>query len=271
MNNSPVIAVSSWALHRTLGAPPFWGVEGAPHGSDELHEALLSLPSQISAHGIFVMELCHFHLPTLEESFLTELRSRMKNAGVTLHALLVDDGDLTSPENGHRDMDWICEWLPIAAKLGAQKVRVIAGKSNGEKAAETSAMLLRLLARYADAQGLRLTTENWFPVLSSPAAVLQVLEQTEGRVGLNLDFGNWSGASKYDDLAAIAPHAESCHAKADFNADGTIVADDYSRCLALPYPSDFRGPFTLVAGGPSANDWDGIKASRDFILEYFSR
>lgn len=266
--NSPQIAVSSWALHRTLGSPPFRGVEDGLTDSAELRQALLNLPGQIAAHGIFTMELCHFHLPARDDTFLQQLREALETASVQLHALLVDDGDLTSAQTGHRDLEWICDWLPIAERLGAQKVRVIAGKTAGEKAVSTAAMMLRLLARYATAHHLKLTTENWYSVLSSPNAVRALLEETETRVGFNLDFGNWSGESKYDDLAAIAPFAGSCHAKADFHADGTLVADDYARCLSLPYPADFRGPFTLVAGGPD-DDWHGITASRDFILKHF--
>ena len=262
----PIIAVSSWALHRTLGAPPFWGVGGTPNDTPELRGALLALPAQIATRHIQVMELCHFHLPTLDGEFLSELRGALAESGVTLHALLVDDGDLTNPQTCQRDLQWIGDWLPVASALGAQKVRVIAGKTTGEKAISTSAMLLRLLSRYAAAEGLRLTTENWFPPLASPASVLALLDACEGAVGLNLDFGNWSGPTKYDDLATIAPRAESCHAKADFKDDGTLDADDYAQCLSLPYPADFRGPFTLVAG-----DWPGIEATRDFILSHFKQ
>lgn len=265
----PIIAVSSWALHRTLGSPPFRGVEDGLTDTIELRHALLKLPSQIAAHGIHMMELCHFHLPSRDEAFLHQLRAALDHAGVKLHALLVDDGDLTSAKNGHRDLEWIFDWLPVAEQLGAQKVRVIGGKTTCDTAVSISAMMLRLLSRYASAHNLRLTTENWFPVLSSPAALRQLLEATEGRVGLNHDFGNWGGVTKYDDLAAIAPYAESCHAKADFAADGSLMADDYARCLALPYSPEFYGPFTIVAGGPH-DDWQGIETTRDFILQHFA-
>jgi sugar phosphate isomerase/epimerase len=265
---SPIIAVSSWALHHELGSPPFWGVGAEPSGSKQLQQDLLALPAQVAARGIQTMELCHFHLSTLDNASLRDFRKALDNAGVTLHALLVDDGDITNEETGHRDLEWINEWFPIAAELGAQKVRVIAGKTTDKDAVSKSAMLLRLMSRYAETHNLRLTTENWYPVLSTPDAVLQLLQETEGRVGLNLDFGNWDGPTKYDDLAAIAPHAESCHAKANFE-DLSVKADDYAHCLNLPYPDDFRGPFTLVAGGRD-NDWQGIEATRDFIQDHFS-
>lgn len=264
---TPIIAVSSWALHEELGKPAFYGAADAQipletHNRGEV--SLLDLPSALKARGIRHMEICHFHLPSRDKEYLEALREKMDISGVTLHALLIDDGDLTHPENGPRDLEWIHDWLPVAARLGAQKARVIAGKTKGEKCLQTSAMMLRLLARYADALRVQLTTENWFPLLETPDAVLQILDNTDGRVQLNLDFGNWSRPDKYERLAAIAPQATSCHAKADFADSGQIHADDFIRCLDLPYSDDFRGPFTLVAGG-----WSGIESARDVILQHF--
>lgn len=269
----PIIAVSSWALHRVLGGPSFYGAAQGQSIPGETHNrgtsTLLDLPAQLAARGIHVMEICHFHLPSRDTVYLDEVRDALQRAGVSLHAFLIDDGDLTSLATGPRDMEWINDWLPVAAHLGAQKVRLIAGKTAGEKCLSTSALMLRLLSRYAAAQGLQISTENWFPVLDTPDAVKQLLEETEGRVAFNLDFGNWSGADKYEKLAAIAPFASSCHAKAEFKSDFSIDADDYTRCLNLPYPDDFRGPFTMVAGGATADDWQGVEAARDFVIRHF--
>jgi hypothetical protein len=263
----PIIAVSSWALHQELGQPKFYGagddkIPIETHNNGDL--TLLELPHELKERGIRTMELCHFHLPSRDKEYLEALREEMDISGITLHALLVDDGDLTSPETGPRDVEWIHDWLPVAARLGAQKARIIAGKTKGEKRLQTAALMLRLLSRYAEALKVHITTENWFSLLETPSCVKQLLADTEGRVGLNLDFGNWTGDDKYDRLAAIAPLASSCHAKADFSADGALDEDDFARCLNLPYPGDFRGPFTLVAGG-----WPGIEKSRDFILQHF--
>jgi sugar phosphate isomerase/epimerase len=261
--NEPIIAVSSWAVHPSLGAPPFWGVGGKPTDSADLREKLLTLPSQLRARGIGTMELCHFHLPSLDENFLHELRDALTQNDVTLHALLIDDGDLTG-DHAVEHCHWILEWLPVAAALGAKKTRIIAGKTPSEVFVAKSTFSLRVLAREFGGAAVQVTTENWF-ALDTPSAVLHLLENCDGQVGLNLDFGNWSGEDKYERLAAIAPHAGSCHAKADFNADGAVQADDFARCLNLPYPTDFRGPFTLVAG-----DWPGVETTRDFIQSHFA-
>ena len=263
----PIIAVSSWALHEELGQPAFYGADTKEipletHNRGEL--SLLEMPAALKARGIKTMEICHFHLPSRDKAYLESLREAMDISGVTLHALLIDDGDLSSPQTGPRDLEWIHDWLPVAAQLGAQKARVIAGKTKGEGCLQTSAMMLRLLSRYAEALKVHVTTENWFPLLDSPSAVKQLLNDTEGRIGLNLDFGNWSGGDKYERLAAIAPLASSCHAKADFAEDGSIYFDDFLSCLSLPYPVDFRGPFTLVAGG-----WKGVDSACEVILHGF--
>jgi hypothetical protein len=270
--SAPTIGISSWALHRTLGEPAFFGVEaGFAEPSANLKPGalpLLDLPSELIVRGFDILQICHFHLASLGHTYLDELRGEIKGAGVTLRTLLIDDGDLTHPDLAARDLDWIAGWFPIAARLGAREVRILAGKSGGLEAVGQSVERLLSLVKYAGEFGLRVTTENWFSVLSTPAAVKELVDACAGQVGLQLDFGNWSGPSKYDDLAAIAPFASICHAKAEFLNARQLDDEDFGRCLDLPYPEHFEGPFVLVSGGAGPHDWDGINLSRDFIVEH---
>ena len=50
-------------------------------------------------------------------------------AGVKLHSVLIDAGDITHPEAAHReaDLNWIKSWISVAGRCGAKNVRVIAG------------------------------------------------------------------------------------------------------------------------------------------------
>lgn len=271
MTNSPTVAVSSWALHRALGAPPFWGVSQIPIAVDKKGALpLLELPAELARRGFDTMELCHFHLPSRDAVYLGELKSALEISGVRLLSLLIDDGDITHPESSARDVEWTADWIPVARELGAQRMRVIAGKSTHDGALSQSASCLKKLAARAGQNGVRLTTENWFEVTNSPSSVLQLLDACEGEVGFNLDFGNWSGAQKYQDLAAIAPRAESCHAKAEYSASNEIEAEDYARCLQIMREANFDGAFTLVSGGAGENDWRGVELARDFITEFFA-
>jgi sugar phosphate isomerase/epimerase len=139
----------------------------------------------------------------------------------------------------------------VAAELGAERVRVIAGQSKPSQAAfERSAAALGRLAEAATAYGMRLTTENWYGLLARPEHVWSLLHGLEGRVGLNLDFGNWEGPTKYADLAEIAPLAESCHAKGDVAA-GQLDRADFAACLRLLQEVNFGGPYTLIYGEDS--------------------
>lgn len=264
------IAVSSWALHRVLGvtypdSPAYGPQPKVAHAPGEL--PLLALPAELRRLGYDRLELCHFHLPAREEAYLNDLRAALAHAGVTLQTLLIDEGDPSDPVTGGRDADWIARWIDTAAEVGAQSVRVIAGKQPwGDETLETSARHLARLARHANKLGVRARIENWFDLLDSPERVNRLLDRLTGEVGLCLDFGNWRGADKYERLARIAQRAETCHAKAEFLDAGTLLETDFGRCLDVMEAAGYAGPYVIVSGGKGECDWDGIRLQRDFIL-----
>jgi sugar phosphate isomerase/epimerase len=271
MTDAPTLSASTWSLHRALGRPGFYGpadarIPSETHGRGAL--TLLELPARLAAFGIGTLEICHFHLPSRDPAYLGELRAALGAAGVRLFSLLVDDGDITGPDAA-RDLGWIRGWVPVAAALGAERMRVIAGKAEPSEAAlARSTDALGALADEASAAGLRLMTENWFALLARPDTVLALLDRLEGRVGLCLDFGNWRGDGKYERLAAIAPRAESCHAKAHFASPGALDRADFTRCLELTRAAAFAGPYTLIYDGPGDDEWAGLALEREAALPY---
>ena len=69
----PYLSVSTWSLHRSLG-PVYWDSPAKPdrspqhpYGAGSL--SLLDLPRKLAAVGIRSLEICHFHLPTLDDAF----------------------------------------------------------------------------------------------------------------------------------------------------------------------------------------------------------
>jgi hypothetical protein len=271
--SGPRLSVSTWSLHRALGRPDFYGpaegerIPAGSHGRGAM--SLLELPAKIAAFGIHTLELCHFHLPSRDPGYLAELRAALEGSGVQLFQLLVDAGDVTDPANADRDLAWIRGWLPVAAALGAERARVIAGKAEPSEAAlDRSYAALSTLAGEASVSGVCLTTENWFALLSRPEVVLGLLDRLEGQVGLCLDFGNWGGPGKYEDLAAIAPRAESCHAKAHFSAPDLVDADDFVRCLEITRAAAFSGPYTLIYDGPGDDEFAGLARERELAAPF---
>lgn len=265
------LATSSWSLHRALGItypdapgrPNSGPTEAYGHGNI----TLLEVPVRLASMGLFAFEICHFHIPSRERSYISELRQALKSAGVALLTLLIDEGDITHVEHGQRDLEWIAGWIETAGQLGAKQARVIAGKAQPSAAAlERSKIGLAKLVEIGKINHVRVITENWFGLLSTPDYVHQLLDAVD--IGLLADFGNWGGDDKYDNLAAILPLAESCHAKCSFNADGQPNNEDYIRCLDLAQAADYSGPYSLIYDGIGADEWTGLSVESKMVQPY---
>ncbi|MCU1529142.1 MAG: sugar phosphate isomerase [Frondihabitans sp.] len=267
-------AVSSWSLHRTLGR--YFGATSAP-GPDRGSAAdvptpgggvpLLELPALLKARGFDTVQLCHFHLLSRDRAYLEELRHALAESEIDLDAVLVDDGDLTSANEGQAHLAWISGWVEDAITLGARRARIIAGRSAPtDEALHASAHGLGQLAR--DHDGIRIVTENWLELTPGPREVLHLLDATDGAVGLLIDTGNWTGSTKYDDLAAIATRGETCHAKCHFGSDGGQL-DDYRRSLETLRDNGYTGPLALVYDDDNVDEWTGLDIEHQVVSTVF--
>ncbi|MCB0000055.1 MAG: sugar phosphate isomerase/epimerase [Anaerolineales bacterium] len=277
----PRLSISSWSLHRALGeVHNHYHATPAPRRDNDNvfgELTLLQLPEKLAARGIHTLEICHFHLPSLDDGYLAELRGALAAAGVSLFSILIDDGDITHPDPAQReaDMAWIRGWVAVAGKCGAAKARVIAGQQAAQPAnalsdapqVQLSASQLRSLAAFAQDYGVAIITENFRELTATAAPLLAILQQCEGQVGLCADFGNFRGASKYDDLAAILPYADSVHAKAQYVQPGQVEEGDFRRCLGLAKTAVFDGPYSLIFDGVG-NEWANIAVLQGVVGEY---
>jgi len=252
---NPRLGVSSWSVNNSLTRGDF---------------ALLGLPRLTADHGLGKVEICHFHFPSTDSGYLAELKAAHVDAGVSFFTYLMDKGDITHPDSAKREEELrsIEEAIDIAAAAGAQRIRVIAGDAepSTEALAISAAGLLRLAGYGAD-KGVRVVTENWHRLLDRPADVVEIMERTEGKVGLKFDFGNWPRDRKYDDLPKIARFAECTHAKADFPQPGEIDEVDFRRCLDICKDAGFVGPHILIFASPG-DEWDSLDIERDIAAGY---
>jgi sugar phosphate isomerase/epimerase len=252
------LAVSSWSLHNTLG-PVYDGAPGEgqprtlhkPYGDRECD--LLHLPALVADLGIDRVEVCHFHFASTDSDYLDRFRGALAAAGIRLGTLLIDEGDLTAEEPAERErqLGLIRGWIDVAATVGAERVRVIAGDAEaGDDAVGRSVDGLRALTEYARGRGVKVITENWHRLALDSPVLLSILDRLQGQVGLCVDFGNAKGPGKYDSLASLMPHATTVHAKAAFSAPGVIDEGDFGRCLDLARRADFDGDFVVIFEGP---------------------
>ena len=274
----PHLSISSWSLHRALG-PRYRAADDSSgrfvpdrDASGEL--TLLELPGRIAERGIRTFEICHFHFPTVEAGYLAELKAALREAGVTLFSVLIDAGDITHPDQAARarEIARIRAWIDVAGRCGASHARVIAGDAeapagDGEALLSLSATNLRDLARFGRDRGVGTITENFRALARRPEHLLKVLDMCEGEVGLCADFGNFKGSTKYDDLAAILPRADSVHAKAHYPAAGEMDRADFVRCMDLSRAAGFDGPYSLIFDGPGS-EWDSLAEIQEVVEAY---
>ena len=277
----PRLSLSTWSVHRALGPMYAPSQDGRliPTTSDIGTIDLIDIPGVMAEQGVRTLEICHFHFPSLELAYLEALRRALDAAGVELFSLLIDAGDLTHPDAGQREADfaWIRSWLDVAGQCGATHARVIAGQADigvvpatelsDHPVIRLSAARLRALASYGRERGVRVITENFRPLTNRPENILAILNLCDGAVGMCVDFGNFRGPTKYDGIAAILPHADSVHAKAYFDADGTIERADFTHCLDLSKAAAFDGPYSLIYEG-TGDEWAGVAAIRDVVKRY---
>lgn len=279
------ISVSSWSLHRALGS--VWldefdpAKQTGPNVDAEL--ALLELPSRAAENGIFTLELCHFHFPTRDSAFLAELAQEARNANVELYSVLIDDGDITAlePATRERDIAWIKGWIETTGELGASAARVIAGdraiQPNGSDlkshaAIQLSARILRELHAFGQDRGVKVFTENFKALPSKADQLIAILELCDGLITICADFGNFKGPDRYAEFRKIAPFATSAHAKAQYQADATIIPDDLEGGIRVLLNADFDGPLSLIFDQTIASgrtEWNylaSMKAVADPLL-----
>lgn len=218
------------------------------------------LPATVAEHGIFRVEVCHFHLPDYHNETADELKAAAEDAGVVLQSLLADFGDLANEETHFADLQEMRRWKKFAARAGFERMRVIAGDIEPTRANLDRAMAgLRSLA---ELPGPRVAIENWKRLLPDAERVNEVLDALGGEVGLCLDFGNWASPLKEKELPKIAKRAETCHAKARWDGD-TFDAADYDRMLGVLADARFRGPAVIVDGSSDEDPWPRINMLAD--------
>ena len=268
---SPERAVSTWSLRRTLGN--FIAEDSAVAGGRFMDlpaldggKTLLDLIPELAERGYSAIQIVHFHLESLDSKYLTSVRDALQKHGITLDALLIDDGDLTAPDI-ERQLSWYDAWLEVAEVLGARRARICAGRSEPTPALlKTSALHLANMA--SKHPTVRIVTENWMEMMPDSAAVETVLNTTGDDVGLLIDLGNWSAPEKYDELAKIAPRAETCHAKCAFTEDGPNE-EDFRKSLGILKDAGFTGPLALIYDGPDDDEWTALDKEWAIVEQVF--
>lgn len=267
-------STSSWTTHGLLGqvryAHALDGTSSLKSGNPDSSMPLLDLPTFVAKDGILQIEICHFHLPSTDANYVSQLKSSLDSAGLTLENILIDRGNLSDPD----DKAWRAEialgkmWFRIAADLGGKGCRVDCGTEEPTPAAKSrSAVALQELAEYAATLGLKLTTENFRTTSVQPDDLLEIISMVKQPLNLCVDFGNAAKTEdKFGTLQKLMPFGTSIHCKAEY-LNGHIDLDDLHQALSL-MGSNFDGFVTLIVD-ETEQEWEKTLEMRDEINQFF--
>lgn len=239
---------------------------------------LLDMPAELATNGVYTLDLCIQHIPSIDSGFLAELRAAIEAAGVELYQLLIDLGNVSSPDPAERSRSLAMSkrWMEIAAELGSSGIRYVPGESQPTpETIRLSGEALRELAAYALQLGLQPATENYKRMTYVAADLFEILALAENGLepthGLIADFGNAAGPNKVETLEALMPRATAIHAWAEYDPDGTLDVAEFQRCLNIARNHNFSGPIMLLGGKPvdiyrERHDlWSGVDELRQQI------
>ena len=251
--------------------PAGWVFETPSH-------TLLELPAEMAAHGFDCYDLTMLHLPSIERSYLADLRSAFEESNVEIFQLLIDTGEVGSPDpqESSAGIEHTMFWIEIACELGASGVRYVPGDS--EPTPETirkTAVAFRELYDFAVGHGLKPATENYRIFTNEADNLLKLVELSERDYGWIADTGNPKGPEKYNNLAKLLPGATSMHAWALPTEDGTPDNEEFRHCLTIARDKGFDGPIMLHGAyamdnyGWAPDLWSGVEEMRAEVLAVF--
>ena len=251
--------LSSFSLHLpdALGDPWYELDAGGKSVSGAFRQTptldLLDFPAEVAAHGISCVDLCIQHVPNIEPSYLNELRSAFESANVELYQLLIDIGEVASPDPEERDASIALtkRWMEIAAELGSSGVRYVPGDTKPTpETLRASGEAFRELYDYCLQCGVEPATENYKFFNNEADDLLGVLDISERDYGLVADFGNAAGPNKYATLEKLVPRATAIHQWVEIDDEGTLNIEDSKYCLNMARDNGFDGPVMLLGGQP---------------------
>lgn len=234
---------------------------------------LLDVPSYYrDRFKVKQLEFWSNHFESLEQSYLNDLKSKIKVSGCTLLNVQVDSSyNLASADEAERlkSLDHVRQWMDAVSFLGSKCVRINPGHAGGS--IEKSIASMKLVNQYAKSKNLILLSENHFGIEMDPAVHLRIVQEAGPGNYTLPDFGNYPRATMYDSLEKILPHAYMISAKADaFNDKMEHTSYDFDKCVQMAEKAGFKGIYSVEQWNGKYMDTDFEKVA-DWLIDHVKR
>lgn len=276
------LSLAQWSIHRMIedeGMDPF---DFASYARDNGF-AGLEYVSQLYDEAMEEYE-------TKDEAMkniVARLKAESEEAGMENLIIMIDgEGDLSVNDEAARNeaVENHKKWVDAAAELGCHSIRInLFGSLNDDEWKANSIDGLSKLGAYAATKNINILVENhgW---QSSNAPLLMEVINTVGmdNCGTLPDFGNfcikrkdgakWGECEEeypdiYQGVELMMPAAKAVSAKSyDFDEAGNETKIDYARMLQIVKDAGYTGYIGVEYEGNRLSEAEGIKATRDLLL-----
>jgi sugar phosphate isomerase/epimerase len=169
--------------------------------------------------------------------------------------------DFAQPDASAREHEkkMVKDWVEVAAKLGAQTLRIFSGNTVPEgytwdQVAEWIVTDIRDCAQFAQKFGIVLALQNHNDFLKTAGDVEKILKKINSEwVGLMLDIGCYRKFDPYDEIQKTVQYAVSWQVKEEVYVNNKPVKTDLDKLKKIIDASGFRGYLpieTLGEGDP---------------------
>jgi sugar phosphate isomerase/epimerase len=167
--------------------------------------------------GLEGTELTSYYFPgapgVVSEDYLRKIKQLSFRLGLDISGTAVGN-DFCHPPGAARDeqIALVKRWVDHAEVLGAPVIRIFSGKARKDQTEAEAHKLavagIEECCDYAGQHGVFLALENHGGLTTKVDGLLALVSDVQSPwFGVNVDTGNFSSPSAYDDLAKIAPYA----------------------------------------------------------------
>lgn len=177
--------------------------------------------------------------------FLHDLRRYAFVNGVTISGTGVRN-DFTSTANLKEQIQLVKDWVDVASHLGADMMRVFAGKAvaAGEFDRTLAAMTpaFRECAAYAGARGVLLGLQHHHDFLKTADKTIRLIEQVNSQwFTVMVDVGSLRVRDVYDEIDKLMPYATHWQIKEEVYYGDKAVPIDLARLRKIIDKHGYRG------------------------------
>lgn len=277
------ISLAEWSLHRMLKAGKLDHLDFPAKARNDF-----GIDTVEYVNGFFGGSKLNFKEAAKNQSYLNELLSRSKDAGVFNHLIMIDEeGPLALPNDKIRleAVENHKKWIEAAKFLGCWTVRVnLHGEGDSASKKLASVDSLSRLGEFAKTMDINIVVENHGGDSSKGFWIADIMKQvSKPNVGTLPDFGNFcishpwgttqNGCNeeydRYKGIEEMLPFAKVVSAKTyDFDSNGEQPLMDYKRLIGLVKASSFKGYIGIEFEGNKGNEEDGIRKTKALIEKY---